>query len=147
MVRHRGPVRDWRHQCIRFHAPGATHAPPICIKITGAWCVESAALVAPLTHRAPVTHHRTVVCTCHWCAETEFPAGINLVHTVAPDWCQVESLIGLVLIKIPAVSALGCASKKSYDDIRLWQVLRRPGLGEKKMSSTMKNVVFKSVLV
>ena len=109
--------------------------------------MESAALVAPLTHRVPVTHHRTVVCTCHWCAETEFPAGINLVHTVAPDWCQVESLMALVLIKIPAVSALGCASKKSYDDIRLWQVLRRPGLGEKKMSSTMKNVVFKSVLV
>ena len=68
--------------------------------------MESAALVAPLTHRAPVTHHRTVVGTCHWWAETKFPAGINLVQTVAPDWRRIESLMALDLIKIPAVSAL-----------------------------------------
>ena len=29
----------------------------------------------------------------------------------------------------------------------LWQVLKRPRLGEKKMATTMKNIVFKSVLV
>ena len=33
------------------------------------------------------------------------------------------------------------------DDIMLWQVLKRPRLGEKKMAATMKNIVFKSVLV
>ena len=61
---------------------------------------------APLTHRAPVTHHRTVVRTCHWCAETKFPAGINLVQTVALNWLQIESLMALDLIIIPAVTAL-----------------------------------------
>ena len=30
----------------------------------------------------------------------------NLVQTVAPDWRQIESLMALDLIKIPAVSAL-----------------------------------------
>ena len=64
--------------------------------------MESAALVAPLTNRAPVTHHKTVVRTCQWCVETKFPAGINLVQTVAPDWRQIESLMALDLIIIPA---------------------------------------------
>ena len=76
------------------------------VPVNGAWCVESASLVAPLTHRAPVTHHGTVVRTCHWCAETKFPAGINLVQTVSPNWRRIESLMALDLIKIPAVSAL-----------------------------------------
>ena len=76
------------------------------VPVSGAWCVESDALVAPLTQLAPVAHHRSVVHTCHWCAETKFPAGINLVQTVAPDWRQIESLMALDLIKIPAVSAL-----------------------------------------
>ena len=77
------------------------------VPVSGAWCMESAALVAPLTNRAPVTHHKTVVRTCQWCAETKFPAGINLVQTVAPDWRQIESLMALDLIVIPAVIALG----------------------------------------
>ena len=55
------------------------------VPVSGAWCMESAALVAPLTNRVPVTHHKTVVCTCHWCAATKFPAGIKLVQTVVPD--------------------------------------------------------------
>ena len=62
--------------------------------------------MAPLTHRAPVTHHRTVVVACHWWEETKFPAGINLVQTVAPGWRQIESEMALDLITIPAVSAL-----------------------------------------
>ena len=41
----------------------------------------------------------------------------------------------------------GCAFKTIDDDIMLWQVLKRPRLGEKKMAATMKNIVFKSVLV
>ena len=45
---------------------------------------ESAALVAPLTHGT--RRLWSVVPTCQWCAETEFPAGIDLVQTVAPDW-------------------------------------------------------------
>ena len=63
--------------------------------------------VAPLTHRAPVTHHRTVVGTLvgHW-EEAKFPAGINLVQTMAPDWRQIVSEVALDLITIPVVSAL-----------------------------------------
>ena len=60
-------------------APGAGDALPKCI-------TESAVLVAPLTHLAPVTHHTCVVPTPGWCAETKFPAGINLVQTMAPIW-------------------------------------------------------------
>ena len=62
--------------------------------------------MAPCAWKAPVTHHRTVVRTCHWYAETKFPAGINLVQTAAPDWRQIESLMALDLIIIPAVIAL-----------------------------------------
>ena len=69
-----------------------------CIALSGA----TNALVAPLTHWAPVTHHRSVVLTCHWCAETKFPAGINLVHTVAPDWV-IEALD---LNIVPALTAM-----------------------------------------
>ena len=39
-----------------------------------------------------------------------FDTGINLVQTVAPDWRQIESLMALDLIIIPAVSALGNTS-------------------------------------
>ena len=39
--------------------------------------------------------------------ETKFPAGINLVQTMAPGWRQIESEVALDLITIPAVSALG----------------------------------------
>ena len=52
-------------------APGAGDEPPKCI-------TESAALVAPLTHLAPVTHHTFVVPTPVWCAETNFPRVSNL---------------------------------------------------------------------
>ena len=38
--------------------------------------------------------------------ETKFPAGINLVQTMAPGWRQIESEVALDLITIPAVSAL-----------------------------------------
>ena len=65
--------------------------------------------MAPCAWKAPVTHHRTVVRTCQWCAETKFPAGINLVQTVAPGWRQIESEMALDLITIPAVSALAHA--------------------------------------
>ena len=41
----------------------------------------------------------------HW-EEAKFPAGINLVQTAAPDWRQIESLMALDLIIIPAVIAL-----------------------------------------
>ena len=41
----------------------------------------------------------------HW-EEAKFPAGINLVQTMAPGWRQIESEVALDLITIPAVSAL-----------------------------------------
>ena len=62
-----------------------TRTPPICLKITGARCVDSVAMVAPLTHQAPVMHHRSVVRTCQWCAETKFPKVSNL-HSARTIW-------------------------------------------------------------
>ena len=44
----------------------------------------------------------------HW-EEAKFPAGINLVQTMAPGWRQIVSEVALDLITIPAVSALGRA--------------------------------------
>ena len=41
--------------------------------------------------------------------ETKFPAGINLVQTMAPGWRQIVSEVALDLITIPAVSALAHA--------------------------------------
>ena len=41
----------------------------------------------------------------HW-EEAKFPAGINLVQTMAPGWRQIVSEVALDLITIPAVSAL-----------------------------------------
>ena len=38
--------------------------------------------------------------------ETKFPAGINLVQTMAPGWRQIVSEVALDLITIPVVSAL-----------------------------------------
>ena len=38
--------------------------------------------------------------------EAKFPAGINLVQTMAPGWRQIVSEVALDLITIPAVSAL-----------------------------------------
>ena len=46
----------------------------------------------------------------HW-EEAKFPAGINLVQTMAPGWRQIVSEVALDLITIPAVSALGGAWK------------------------------------
>ena len=46
----------------------------------------------------------------HW-EEAKFPAGINLVQTMAPGWRQIESEKALDLITIPAVSALGPGGK------------------------------------
>ena len=81
-------------------APGAGDALSKCI-------AESAALVAPLAHLAPATHHTCVVPTPGRCAETKFPAGINLVQAMAPIWRQwFTSDSGLSLLTIPAVSAL-----------------------------------------
>ena len=117
VVRHRRLVREWRHQCSRFHAPGAcnldtigwcasdsksgdaTQAPPICIKLTGAWCVESAAPVVPLTHWAPVTHHRTVVGTCHWWVVGRRPNSLEYQICTAPE--PFDTLVtGLVWTRI-----------------------------------------------
>ena len=39
--------------------------------------------------------------------EAKFPAGINLVQTMAPGWRQIVSEVALDLITIPVVSALG----------------------------------------
>ena len=47
-------------------------------------CVESAAM-GDWAHWAPATHHRSVVRTCHWCAETEFPRVSNL-HSARTIW-------------------------------------------------------------
>ena len=57
-------------------------------------------------HLVPAMHHTCVVPRPGRCAKTKFPAGINLVQTVAPDWRQIESLMALDLIIIPAVTAL-----------------------------------------
>ena len=38
--------------------------------------------------------------------EAKFPAGINLVQTMAPGWRQIVSEVALDLITIPVVSAL-----------------------------------------
>ena len=56
-----------------------------------------------------------MVRTCHWYAETKFPAGVNLVQTAAPDWRQIESLMALDLIIIPAVTALTRADGEGRD--------------------------------
>ena len=53
--------------------------------------------------------------------ETKFPAGINLVQTIAPGWRQIESEVALDLITIPAVFALG----KTGGDWS-WRRRRRP---------------------
>ena len=45
----------------------------------------------------------------HW-EEAKFPAGINLVQTMAPGWRQIVSEVALDLITIPAVSALGATA-------------------------------------
>ena len=50
----------------------------------------------------------------HW-EEAKFPAGINLVQTMAPGWRQIVSEVALDLITIPAVSALAIASKHRSD--------------------------------
>ena len=45
----------------------------------------------------------------HW-EEAKFPAGINLVQTMAPGWRQIVSEVALDLITIPAVSALALSA-------------------------------------
>ena len=59
---------DFTHQVpvIMIQMGGAWVAPGV--PVSGTWSMESAALVAPLTHRAPVTQRRTVARTCHWCS-------------------------------------------------------------------------------
>ena len=41
--------------------------------------------VAPLTHRAPVTHHRTVVGTCHWWVGGRRPNSLEYQICTAPE--------------------------------------------------------------
>ena len=41
--------------------------------------------VAPLTHRAPVTHHRTVVGTCHWWVTGRRPNSLEYQICTAPE--------------------------------------------------------------
>ena len=53
----------------------------------------------------------------HW-EEAKFPAGINLVQTMAPGWRQIVSEVALDLITIPAVSALIRTSGTAYGSIR-----------------------------
>ena len=51
--------------------------------------------VAPLTHLAPVTHHRTVVGTCHWWASERRPNSLEYQISTAPQ--PFDSLVtGLV---------------------------------------------------
>ena len=55
----------------------------------------------------------------HW-EEAKFPAGINLVQTMAPGWRQIVSEVALDLITIPVVSALlwegGSSSHRLHTD-------------------------------
>ena len=58
-------------------------------KITPGWCVAAPAKGPPApaaTHHSGVTHHPGVVGTPARCAETNFPAGINL-----GQWCSPYS--------------------------------------------------------
>ena len=41
--------------------------------------------VAPLTHLAPVTHHRTVVGTCHWWVSGRRPNSLEYQICTAPE--------------------------------------------------------------
>ena len=41
--------------------------------------------VAPLTHLAPVTHHRTVVGTCHWWVTGRRPNSLEYQICTAPE--------------------------------------------------------------
>ena len=55
----------------------------------------------------------------HW-EEAKFPAGINLVQTMAPGWRQIVSEVALDLITIPVVSALPQAALSSGDKQLRW---------------------------
>ena len=71
----------------------------------------------------------------HW-EEAKFPAGINLVQTMAPGWRQIVSEVALDLITIPVVSALGapgaqagrgiCALQRGFVRARLPSNVRIP---------------------
>ena len=95
---------------------GAAHPPPICIKITGAWWVESAATGGaahpPGACDPPQNCGGYMSLVGQW-EEAKFPAGINLVQTMAPGWRQIESEVALDLITIPAVSALPGSTQHS----------------------------------
>ena len=67
----------------------------------------------------------------HW-EEAKFPAGINLVQTMAPGWRQIVSEVALDLITIPAVSALvqsvlGCTDACSSLDLGNIQIICTAG--------------------
>ena len=53
--------------------------------------------VAPLTHLAPVTHHRTVVGTCHWWVTGRRPNSLEYQICTAPE--PFDTLVtGLVAV-------------------------------------------------
>ena len=63
----------------------------------------------------------------HW-EEAQFPAGINLVQTMAPGWRQIVSEVALDLITIPAVSALGRPPLHTTPSSLYWTINSRPPL-------------------
>ena len=77
--------------------------------------------------------------------ETKFPAGINLVQTMAPGWRQIESEVALDLITIPAVSALPqpCLSSRSFDIIASIENLRSRGMEFLNIPDSYYNVLRK----
>ena len=65
--------------------------------------------VAPLTHRAPVTHHRTVVGTCHWWVTGRRPNSLEYQICTAPE--PFDTLVtGLGFPSILTLSNSGAGS-------------------------------------
>ena len=64
------------------------------------------AAAATLTHLVGVTHHPGVVCTPARCAETNFPAGINLGRWPSPHSHHQCTLVAKALVIIPVVTAM-----------------------------------------
>ena len=75
--------------------------------------------VAPLTHLAPVTHHRTVVGTCHWWVSGRRPNSLEYQICTAPE--PFDTLVtGLV-----GATQLSCAKTDKANQIA---VSREQGL-------------------
>ena len=62
--------------------------------------------VAPLTHRAPVTHHRTVVGTCHWWVTGRRPNSLEYQICTVPE--PFDTVVtGLVDVGKPFAALFG----------------------------------------